>query len=295
MERNNNGNNKYGNNSNNNYHKERKSQGSGDRGARQGGRRPLPPRASDGESVPGIVFGRNEVRELLRSGRSVDKLFIRRGELQGSVNVIVGEASERGIPIVEVEREKLDSLCGGGVHQGVAAMAAEKEYCTVEDILAIAAERGEPPFIAICDGIEDPYNLGALIRCAECAGVHGVVIPKRRSAGLTPVAAKASAGALEHMAVAKVANIAAAVESLKEAGVWTYAAEAGGEDLYEVDIDRPAAFVFGSEGDGVSRIVKEKCDFVVSIPMYGNVNSMNVSTAAAVVLTEAAHRRHIGK
>lgn len=294
MERNknDNGNNKYGNKYGHNkdtYNKEGKSHGA------HGGRRPLPPRESDKEAVPGIVFGRNEVRELLRSGRSVDKLFIRRGELQGSINVIVGEASERGIPIVEVEREKLDQLCGGGVHQGVAAMAAEKEYCTVEDILDIAAERGEKPFIAICDGIEDPYNLGALIRCAECAGVHGVIIPKRRSAGLTPVAAKASAGALEHMAVAKVANIAAAIESLKEAGVWTYAAEAGGEDLYEVDIDRPAAFVFGSEGDGVSRIVKEKCDFVVSIPMYGNVNSMNVSTAAAVVLTEAAHRRHGGK
>ncbi len=288
---NNNENNKY----NNNYYKERKKQGGRATKGSDAGRRPLPPRESDKESVPGIVFGRNEVRELLRSGRSVDKLFIRRGELQGSVNVIVGEASERGIPIVEVEREKLDSLCGGGVHQGVAAMAAEKKYCTVEDILAIAAERGEPPFIAICDGIEDPYNLGALIRCAECAGVHGVIIPKRRSVGLTPSAAKASAGALEHMAVAKVANISAAIASLKEAGVWTYAAEAGGEDLYAVDIDRPAAFVFGSEGDGVSRIVKEKCDYVVSIPMYGHVNSMNVSTAAAVVLTEAAHRRHIGK
>lgn len=265
-----------------------------DRGSRSG-RRPLPPRASDAEAIPGIVYGRNEVRELLRSGRSVDKLFIRRGELQGSVNVIVGEASERGIPIIEVEKEKLDQLCGGGVHQGVAAMAAEKEYCTVGDILKIAEERGETPFIAICDGIEDPYNLGALIRCAECAGVHGVIIPKRRSAGLTPVAAKASAGAIEHMAIAKVTNIAATIDELKEAGVWTYAAEAGGEDIYSTDLDRPSAFVFGSEGDGVSRLVKEKCDYIISVPMYGHVNSMNVSTAAAVVLTEAAHQRHKGK
>ena len=265
-----------------------------DRGHRSG-RRPLPPRASDAEAIPGIVYGRNEVRELLRSGRSVDKLFIRRGELQGSVNVIIGEASERGIPIIEVEKEKLDQLCGGGVHQGVAAMAAEKEYCTVGDILKIAEERGETPFIAICDGIEDPYNLGALIRCAECAGVHGVIIPKRRSAGLTPVASKASAGAIEHMAIAKVTNIAATIDELKEAGVWTYAAEAGGEDIYSTDLDRPSAFVFGSEGDGVSRLVKEKCDYIISVPMYGHVNSMNVSTAAAVVLTEATHQRHKGK
>ncbi|MEI3057674.1 MAG: 23S rRNA (guanosine(2251)-2'-O)-methyltransferase RlmB [Eubacteriales bacterium] len=257
-------------------------------------RSPLPPRKIDGEPAEGVVFGRNEVRELLRSGRSVDKLFIRKGELQGSVNLIVGEASERGIPIIEVEKEKLDSLCGGGVHQGVAAMAAEKDYCTVEDILAIAAERGEAPFIAICDGIEDPYNLGALIRCAECAGVHGVIIPKRRAAGLTPTAAKASAGAVEHMAIAKVTNIAAAIDELKAAGVWTYAAEAGGENMYTTDMNRPAAFVFGSEGNGVSRLVREKCDFVVSIPMYGKVNSMNVSTAAAVILTEAARRRHAG-
>lgn len=264
-------------------------------GKYQGGRKPLPPRHGGEEAVEGIVFGRNEVRELLRSGRSVDKLFIRRGEMQGSVNLIVGEASERGIPIIEVEREKLDSLCGGGVHQGVAAMAAEKDYCTVDDILAIAAERGETPFIAICDGIEDPYNLGALIRCAECAGVHGVIIPKRRAAGLTPTAAKASAGAVEHMAIAKVANIAAVIDELKKAGVWTYAAEAGGDSLYDTDTDRPAAFVFGSEGEGVSRLVKERCDFTVSIPMYGRVNSMNVSTAAAVVLTEAARRRHAGK
>lgn len=265
---------------------------------KRGGRQGRAPIVRDRDSEPdraaeGIVFGRNEVRELLRSGRSVDKIFVRRGDKEGSVNLILGMASERGIPVVEVEKEKLEQLCGGGVHQGVAAMAAQKEYCEVEDILAIAEERGEMPFIVILDGVEDPYNLGAVIRCAECAGAHGVIIPKRRASGLTATAAKASAGALEHMAVAKVPNIAAEIDKLKEKGVWVYAAEAGGEDLYSVDLDRPAAFVFGSEGFGVSRIVKEKCDYVVSITMYGKVNSLNVSTAAAVVLTEAAHRRHM--
>lgn len=265
---------------------------------KRGGRQGRAPIVRDRDSEPGhaaegIVFGRNEVRELLRSGRSVDKIFVRRGDKEGSVNLILGMASERGIPVVEVEKEKLEQLCGGGVHQGVAAMAAQKEYCEVDDILAIAEERGEMPFIVILDGVEDPYNLGAVIRCAECAGAHGVIIPKRRASGLTATAAKASAGALEHMAVAKVPNIAAEIDKLKEKGVWVYAAEAGGDDLYGVDLDRPAAFVFGSEGSGVSRIVKEKCDYVVSITMYGKVNSLNVSTAAAVVLTEAAHRRHV--
>lgn len=243
-------------------------------------------------AAPGVVFGRNEVRELLRTGRAVDKIFIRRGGLEGSINVIIGEASARGIPIVEVEKEKLDTLSAGGVHQGIVAMAAEKEYCEVEDILRIAEARGEMPLLVICDGIEDPYNLGAVIRCAECAGAHGVIIPKRRSAGLTPTAAKASAGALEHMAIAKVVNIAVEIDRLRERGIWLYAAEAGGDDLYQVDLNRPAAIVFGSEGDGVSRLVREKCDYTVSIPMYGKLNSMNVSTAAAVILTEAARRRH---
>lgn len=247
------------------------------------------------EAAEGVVFGRNEVRELLRSGRSVDKIFVRRGDKEGSINVILGMAAERGIPIVEVEREKLDQLSAGGVHQGVAAMAAQKEYVEVEDILRIAEERGEMPLIVILDGVEDPYNLGAVIRCAECAGAHGIIIPKRRATGLTATAAKASAGAIEHMAVAKVANLAVEIDKLKERGVWLYAAEAGGEDLYTVDLNRPAAFVLGSEGSGVSRLVKEKCDYTISIPMYGKVNSMNVSTAAAVVLTEAAHRRHSSK
>lgn len=260
------------------------------------GRRPIK-REGDAvrEVAEGIVFGRNQVRELLKAGRAVDKIYLRKGDREGSVIQIIAMASERGIPIVDVEREKLDDLCGGGNHQGVAAMAAEKEYCEVADILRIAEERGEKPFIVILDGVEDPYNLGAVVRCAECAGAHGVIIPKRRAAGLTPAAAKSSAGALEHMAVAKVVNIAAAIEELQAAGVWVYAAEADGDELYGVDMDRAAAFVFGSEGRGVSRLVCEKSDYKISIPMYGKVNSMNVSTAAAVVLTEAARQKHSAK
>jgi len=244
------------------------------------------------EEVPeGVVFGRNEVRELLKSGREIDKLFVRRGDREGSISVILAEAATRGIPTVVVEREKLDRMCAGGVHQGVAAVVAEKEYCSVEDILRIAEERGEQPFIVVLDGVEDPHNLGAVIRSAECAGCHGVIIPKRRTAGLTATAAKASAGALEHMAVAREVNIASAIDRLKEAGVWVYAAEAGGECLWEVDLDRPAAFVFGSEGKGVSRLVKEKSDYVVSIPLGGKINSLNVSAAAAVVLFERVRRK----
>jgi 23S rRNA (guanosine2251-2'-O)-methyltransferase len=243
-------------------------------------------------AAEGIVYGRNEVRELLKSGRAIDKIFVRRGDKEGSINVIIGEASARRIPIIEVEKPKLDSLCGGGVHQGVAAQAAEKEYCSVDDILAIAKERGEMPFIAILDGVEDPYNLGAVIRCAECAGVHGVIIPKRRASGLTATAAKASAGALEHMRVARVTNLAMTLDELKRLGFWIYAADMGGQKYCDVDYSGSVAVVLGSEGFGISRLVKEKCDFTVSIPLYGKVNSMNVSCAAAVILTEVAKGRH---
>jgi 23S rRNA (guanosine2251-2'-O)-methyltransferase len=262
-------------------------------GQRPSYRRPIK-REGDGNgtATEGIVYGRNQVRELLRTDSPIDKIFLRRGDREGSILQIIAMASERGVPVVDVEREKLDALCGGGNHQGVAAMAAEKEYCEIEDILKIAQERGEEPFIVILDGVEDPYNLGAVIRCAECAGAHGVIIPKRRAAGLTPAAAKSSAGALMHMAVAKVVNIAAAIEKLQELGVWIYAAEADGDDMYGVDMKRPAAFVFGSEGRGVSRLICDKSDYKVAIPMYGKVNSMNVSTAAAVVLTEAARQKH---
>lgn len=250
----------------------------------------------DGESVDstGIVAGRNAVRELLRSERSIDKLLVKGGSREGSITVLVAEAVKRGIPVIETAQEKLDSLCSGINHQGVIAMAAEKEYCDVDTILKIAEERGEKPLVVIADCIEDPHNLGALIRCAECAGAHGIIIPKRRSAGLTPTVAKASAGAIEHMAIAKVSNISQTVESLKKKGLWIFASEAGGAAYYDTDFNIPAAIIFGSEGEGIGRAIKEKCDFLVSIPMYGKVNSLNVSTAASVILCHAARMQRTG-
>lgn len=240
----------------------------------------------------GLVIGRNAVRELLRSDRTVDKLLVRRGDREGSIVVLVAEAIQRDIPVVEVDKAKLDSMAGFVPHQGVIAMVAQKEYCTVEDILSIAKERGEQPFIVIADGLTDPYNLGALIRCAEGCGAHGLIIPRRRAVGLTALVAKSSAGAMEHLAIAKVANIHQTVLELQKAGVWVYAAEAGGAAHYDTDFSGPCALVMGSEGDGVSRVVKDACDGVVSIPMYGRVNSFNVSTAAAVILAEIARSHH---
>ena len=243
------------------------------------------------EESEGIVIGRNAVRELLQSGRTIDKLLVQRGEREGSIVVLVAQAVDKRIPVVEVDRAKLDAIAGFVPHQGVIAMAAEKEYVDVEDILAIAEQRGEPPLIAIADGITDPYNLGALIRCAEGLGAHGLILPKRRAVGLTPLVSKASAGALEHLAIAKVANLAQTVERLKERGVWVYAAEAGGQDYDKTDLRGPCALIFGSEGDGVSALLKKTCDAIISIPMRGQVNSLNVSTAAAILLAEAA-RQH---
>ena len=245
-----------------------------------------------GDYQNGAVIGRNAVRELLRADRPIDKLLVQKGERTGSIVVLVAEAIERGIPVIETEKSKLDTLAGYAPHQGVIAFAAEKEYCTPEDILAIAVERGEAPLIVICDGITDPYNLGAIIRCAECCGAHGLIIPKRRAVGLTPLVTKASAGAVEHLAIAKVSNIASTVEQLKKQGVWCFAAEAGGNSVYDTDFRGPCAIVLGSEGNGVSQLVQKTCDAIVSIPMYGQVNSFNVSTAAAILLAEAAHQHH---
>ena len=239
----------------------------------------------------GAVIGRNAVRELLRSGRAVDKLLVQSGEREGALVPLVGEALERGIPVVETEKRKMDAIAGHAPHQGIIALAAEKEYVSVDEILAIAAERGEKPLIVIADGIADPYNLGAVIRCAEGCGAHGLIIPKRHASGLTPVVTKASAGAIEHLAVAKVTNIAATIDELKEKGLWIYAAEAGGSDFRETDMAGAVAIVLGSEGSGVSELVRKKSDFIVSIPMYGKVNSFNVSTAAAVLLCEAARQQ----
>lgn len=248
--------------------------------------------AFDREPDENVIFGRNAVRELLESGRDVDKIFISDGEREGSINLILGIAAERGIPILERDRTKLDELAAGAKHQGVVAIAAERNYSTVEEILAYAHERGEPPFIVLCDGIEDPHNLGAIIRTAECCGVHGVIIPKRRAVGLTSTVGKSSAGALEHMRVAKVTNLATTLDELKERGLWAYAADMDGSDYHSTDMRGGAVIVMGSEGFGISRLVKEKCDFTVSIKMYGFVNSMNVSCAAAVILTEAARQRN---
>lgn len=261
--------------------------------------RPKPPRRNEAEDAgkenSGIVIGRNAVRELLRSGRSIDKIMVKKGELEGSITVLVAEALSRGIPVLDVDKSKLDAVSGFAPHQGIVAMAAEKDYATVEEILAIAEERGEKPLIAISDGITDPYNLGALIRCAEGVGAHGLIIPKRRATGLTPLVSKASAGAIEHLAIAKVSNITATIELLKKKGLWIYAAEAGGTNYFDTDFTGGCAIVFGSEGNGVSKLVLEKSDFITSIPMYGKVNSFNVSTAAAVILAEASRQQRFGK
>lgn len=240
------------------------------------------------EMQEGLVIGRNAVRELLRSERTIDKILVQRGEREGSIVVLVAEAIERHIPVIETDRVKLDKMTNYSVHQGIVAMAAQKEYSTVEEIFAIAEERGEKPFIVIADGITDPHNLGAVIRCAEGVGAHGLIIPKRRAVGLTSAVSKASCGAIEHLAIAKVTNIAATVEELKERGVWVFSAEAGGQAYYQTDFNCPCAIVLGSEGDGVSKIVKDRSDYIVSIPMYGKVNSFNVSTAAAVILAEVS-------
>lgn len=246
----------------------------------------------DYQVTQGLVFGRNAVSELLKSGRDVDKVIILKGQREGSITTIAATAIKLGIPLIEAEKQKLDKLCGGGVHQGVCAYASAVTYAQLDDIFKAAEERGEMPFIAIADGIEDPHNLGALLRCCECAGVHGLIIPKRHSATLGATAAKTSAGAISHVPVVKVSNIASCIKELKERGVWCYAAEADGENIYKAPLDRAAAFVFGSEGEGVSRLVKETCDYTVSIPMFGKINSLNVSCAAAVILSYAAAARH---
>lgn len=233
-----------------------------------------------------LVIGRNAVRELLTSGMPVERILVSGKE--GSVVKLIEKAREMNIPVVETEGAALDRLSVGENHQGIAAYVGEKEYSTVDEILADAAEKNEPPLIVVCDGIEDPHNLGAVIRCAECAGAHGVIIPERRACGLTPAVSKASAGAIMHMKIARVGNIAQTIEKLKESGVWTFAAEAGGMDFYDADFHLPCAIVLGGEDSGVSRLVRERCDFTISIPMWGHVNSLNVSTAASVLLTRAA-------
>ncbi len=261
---------------------------------KQNDRRPRPDMRTSApvEVNENMVCGRNALRELLASGRSVDKVLVQRGERDGSIGELIRTAREMKIPVTECDKAKLDSLTNHARHQGVVAFAAEREYASIADLLAYADERGEKPFLIICDGVEDPHNLGAIIRTADCVGAHGVIIPKRRSVGLTSTVSKASAGAIEHVRVAKVTNLASAIDELKEAGVWIYAADMDGETYWNTDMRGSMALVVGSEGFGISRLVKEKCDFVLSIPLWGQVNSLNVSNAAAVLMCEAAKQRH---
>ncbi len=247
--------------------------------------------AREEERETTLYEGRNAVMELLRAGRTVDKLFVTPDQ-NGRMADIIALAKKSGAVVTQVDRRKLDAMSETGVHQGVIAQAAAHEYVSIDDILQVARDRGEQPLILVCDGLTDPHNLGAVIRSAETAGAHGVVIPKRRSVGLTATAAKASAGAIEHIGVARVTNLAVAIDELKENGVWVFGADAGGDkQLYEADFAGAAAIVIGSEGNGLSRIVHDKCDFIVSIPMKGKVNSLNASAAAAVLLYEAVRQR----
>ena len=237
------------------------------------------------------IEGRNAVTEALSSGRPVDKLFVLDGCQDGPVRTIIREAKKHDTIINFVSKERLDSMSETGKHQGVIAYAAAYEYAEVQDILDAAGEKGEPPFIFILDGIEDPHNLGAIIRTANLAGAHGVIIPKRRAVGLTATVAKTSAGAINYTPVAKVTNIAQTIEELKKEGMWFVCAAMDGEVMYNLDLKGPIGLVIGAEGEGVSRLVREKCDFTASIPMKGNIDSLNASVAAGVLAYEIVRQR----
>ena len=241
-----------------------------------------------------LIEGRNAVTEALRAGRSIDKIYIAKGEVDKTLGHIASKARDQGVVVVETDRRKLDAMSVTHAHQGVIALAAVREYCSVEDILAIAEERGEPPFVILCDEISDPHNLGAILRTAECVGAHGVIIPKRRSAGLTSIVDKTSAGAAEHMAVARVPNLPAAIRELKERGLWVYGTAADApSSMWDTDLTGPLCLVIGSEGDGMGRLVAENCDFLLSIPMRGKVSSLNASAAASVVMYEVLRQRQV--
>ena len=248
-----------------------------------------------GPSRPGtpadenIIAGRNAVGEALRAQREIDSLYIQKGELRGSVNKLVAIARDRGIPVKEADGRKLADLAGGENHQGIVAVAAAASYATVEEILQRAGD--EPPFLVLADRVEDPHNLGAIIRTAEAAGAHGLIIPKRHSAGLTAAVARTSAGAVEHLPVARVANLTAVIQELKKENIWVYCADMGGPNWCGCDLTGGVALVVGSEGFGVSRVVREACDGVVSLPMLGKVTSLNASVAAGIVLYEIARQR----
>lgn len=248
----------------------------------------------DADMDEGRLEGRNPVMEALKAGRTIDKILVSKGEKEGSIRKIIAMAKEKNIIIQEVDRAKLDSISVTRAHQGVIAYVSAKEYVEVEDILEIAKKKNEDPFIVILDELTDANNLGSILRTADSAGVHGVIIPKRRSVGLTPAVSKASAGAVEYVPVAKVGNIAQTIEQLKEKGVWVVGTDASGEKpYYENDLKGPFALVIGSEGEGIGRLVKEKCDFIVNIPMKGNVSSLNAAVAGAIVIYEVFRQRNM--
>lgn len=241
-----------------------------------------------------LIEGRNAVIEALRAGRGIDKIYLAKGETDKTLGHIAAKARDAGVVVVQTDRRKLDAMSATHAHQGVIAVAAVREYATLADLLSVARERGEAPFLLACDEISDPRNFGALLRTAECVGAHGVVIPKRRSAGLTGVVDKTSAGAAEHVAVARVPNLPAALRELKEAGLWVYGAGAGlpgAKSLWETDFTGPVCLVIGSEGDGMGRLVTEQCDFLVKIPMRGRLDSLNAATAAGVLMYEVLRQR----
>lgn len=240
------------------------------------------------------IEGRNAVLEAFRSGKPIDRLFVLDGCQDGPVKTIVREAKKRDTVISFVSRERLDSMSETGHHQGVMAYAAAYEYAQVEDMLKAAEEKGESPFLFLLDGIEDPHNLGAIIRTANLAGAHGVIIPKRRAVGLTATVARTSAGALNYTPVAKVTNLSATIEELKEKGLWFVCADMGGESMYRLNLKGPIGLVIGNEGEGVSRLVREKCDMIASIPMKGDIDSLNASVAAGILAYEIVRQRVMG-
>lgn len=244
------------------------------------------------EESEGMIEGRNAVTEAIRSGRAINKVFLADGDTDKALGRLAAMAKDAGAVVVRIDRRKLNEMSPTGAHQGIIALAAAHEYATIDDMLAAAEARGEAPLLVICDELSDPHNLGAILRTAECAGAHGVIIPKRRSVGLTAVVGKASAGAIEYMPVARVSNISAAIRELKQRGIWVFGTAAeGATALYDADLTLPAAIVIGNEGVGMSRIVAESCDFKVSIPMKGRISSLNASAAAAILLYEAVRQR----
>ena len=244
------------------------------------------------EETEGQLEGRNALQEALKSGRTVDKVFIAAGETDRGLQRLAAEAKEAGAVVVPVDRRKLDAMSFTRAHQGVIALVAAHVYYSVDDILEEAASRGEAPLIVICDELSDPHNLGAILRSAECAGAHGVIIPKRRSVGLTATVAKASAGAIEYMKVARVTNINSAIAELKEKGVWIFGTAAEGSiPMYQANLTVPAAIVIGNEGDGMSQLVRKNCDVMLNIPMKGHISSLNASAAASILLYEALRQR----